>query len=295
MELKQNPFSFYDFLGYFTPGAIFVYSFVVMSIHSESTYFSLANIEQSTGFGKADLYVPFVLLSYTIGHLLSYLSSITIERYAIWALGYPSKYLLGLDPEGYFGMTENKKARIVIRSLVFILLIPISIFDFFIGKLCGMRALYAKRLDSLLVNIIVGKIDPLLKDHAGLVSLEDHGDAKETNFFLYAYHYCVENSPNHLPKMQNYVALYGFLRTITFLSVIGFWVFCWQLTSHSFSQTQSAFIALSIALACYSFFVGFVKFYGRFSLEALMALSVTYPKPNKTRKVLDGNVEPLIR
>ena len=31
MESKQNPFSFYDFLGYFTPGAIFLYGLAFIS------------------------------------------------------------------------------------------------------------------------------------------------------------------------------------------------------------------------------------------------------------------------
>lgn len=32
--LKQNPFSLYDFLGYFTPGAIFLYGCMAAISHS---------------------------------------------------------------------------------------------------------------------------------------------------------------------------------------------------------------------------------------------------------------------
>ena len=31
MELKQNPFSVYDFLGYFVPGALFLFAAFAMS------------------------------------------------------------------------------------------------------------------------------------------------------------------------------------------------------------------------------------------------------------------------
>lgn len=37
-------------------------------------------------------------------------------------------------------------------------------------------------------------------------------------------YYAVENAPNHFSKMQNYVALYGFFRTLTPIAVLLFWV-----------------------------------------------------------------------
>ncbi len=281
MELKQNPFSFYDFLGYFTPGAIFLYCCFAISVHSGNTFISFETIARETGFGKADLYIPFILLAYTTGHILSFLSSITVERYAIWALGYPSKYLLGIASEGYFGMKEKRIIRGIVRVLVLVLLVPISFLDFFIGKLAGLRSLYAKNLDPLLVRIIVGKVDHLLTDHGGIESLHEYGDAKSANFFHYAYHYCVENSPNHLPKMQNYVALYGFLRTLTLISVLLFWFLIWQVCLHFQSYFYQFLVFVFLPLVSYVFFIAFIKFYGRFSLEALMALSVTYKKSNK--------------
>lgn len=35
MELNQNPFSLYDFLGYFIPGAIFIYGAIAIYAHSQ--------------------------------------------------------------------------------------------------------------------------------------------------------------------------------------------------------------------------------------------------------------------
>lgn len=284
MELKQNPFSFYDFLGYFTPGSLFVYFCIAVSIHSGDALFSITELEASAGLTKADLYIPFILVAYTIGHVLSYVSSVTVERYAIWALGYPSKYLLGIKPDGYFSMKENKITRTVVRSLVFLILLPITVPEIIIGRAFGLRTLYAKKLDDLLVNLIVGKLDPLLKEKGGLSNLSDYGDAKSSNFFLFAYHYCVENSQRHFPKMQNYVALYGFLRTLTLLSVIAFWTLAWQLSVHPFSLLQNLLLILVVSLSSYIFFIGFVKFYTRFCLEVLMALAVTDMKSNKAKQ-----------
>lgn len=281
MELKQNPFSFYDFLGYFTPGALFLYSCLAAYQHAQSKPTSIGNIADSIGLEKAEAYVPFILLAYTIGHILSFISSVTIERYSLWAMGYPSKYLLGVKGSGYFSFSSNKLLRLVIRLLVFIIILPVSLMDFLIGKLLGLRELYAKPLDSMLASLIKDKIYALMKSKGGLKAPEKHGKASDTDFFHYAYHYAVEHAPNHLPKMQNYVALYGFLRTLTLLSVLLFWAMTWHAIEQRISLLTSCITLLSLSALCYLLFMAFVKFYRRFSLEALMAASVAYQeKPN---------------
>ena len=92
MDVKQNPFSIYDFLGYLIPGAVFLYGTLFIFEHisplNDGAFgFNAANLS----FEKPETYVPFVLLAYVVGHFLSFLSSITVERYSIWAHGYPSK------------------------------------------------------------------------------------------------------------------------------------------------------------------------------------------------------------
>ncbi|MFZ3153301.1 hypothetical protein [Pseudomonas sp.] len=276
MELKQNPFSFYDFLGYFTPGALFLYSCLAAYQHAQSQSASLESIANSIGLEKAEAYVPFVLLAYTFGHILSFISSVTIERYSLWAMGYPSKYLLGVKGSGYFSFSSNKNLRLAIRLLVFVIILPVSLMDFFIGKFLGLRELYAKPLDAMLANLIKDKIYALMKSKGGLKAPEKHGKASDTDFFHYAYHYAVEHAPNHLPKMQNYVALYGFLRTLTLLSILFFWAMVWHAIEQRTPPLTASATLLLLSMLCYLLFMAFVKFYRRFSLEALMAASVVY-------------------
>lgn len=64
-------------------------------------------IYNALSFEKQQLYVPFILASYSAGHCLSFISSIFIEKFTIWTIGYPSKYLLGISPTNYFSV--NKK------------------------------------------------------------------------------------------------------------------------------------------------------------------------------------------
>ncbi|MBD7987449.1 hypothetical protein H9645_05345 [Luteimonas sp. Sa2BVA3] len=275
MELKQNPFSLYDFLGYFTPGAILLYIagyFGKIIWPGAPTFHDVA---AQAGLEKAEAYVPFVLFAYAIGHLLSFVSSVTIERYSIWAMGYPSKYLLGVSQAGYFHSDRHPAVRAVIRSAVFALILPISLMDLVLGRLLGMRDLYAKPLDDLLIQIIREKVYKLIQVVGGVENPAQHGKAYGTDFFRFAYHYAVENAPHHLPKMQNYVALFGFLRNMSLIVVIAFWP-----TAYAVVKGLVAWPALlALAVVSYLCFMAFVKFYRRFCLEALMATAVSYNRP----------------
>lgn len=276
MELKQNPFSFYDFLGYLTPGSIFLYGAMAGYAHISSDLSPSTFIVENLSFERAEVYVPFILIAYTVGHVLSFLSSVLIERYSIWSDGYPSKYLLDISPKGYFKVESHKWLRIPIRAIIGLILLPISLFDLIIGHGAKFRELYAKPLDELLKSIIWNKLIALMVEHAGLKQPPENVTSSNSDFFRYAYHYVVENAPNHVPKMQNYVALYGFLRTLTLLSVVFFWGIVWHICKGQFLLYQAILWALFSALLSYILYMSFVKFYRRFSLEALMALTATY-------------------
>lgn len=273
MTIKQNPFSFYDFLGYLTPGAVFLYAILLLLGHLAPGTTTIEFATDKLSFEKAEVYIPFVLLAYIAGHFLSFLSSITIEPYSIWAHGYPSKYLLGIPSQGYLHVDQNGSR--LVRRIVFVLLGPISVFDWILGRMAGMR-FYAKPLDNLLSEVLKQRIECLIENHAQIHKKEKYGTANQSDFFRYAYHYAVENAENHLPKMQNYVALYGFLRTLTFVLLILFWISVWHIISAPVSFLTAALVIAGSGSITFFMFMGFVKFYRRFSLEALMAMAVTY-------------------
>ena len=283
MDVKQNPFSLYDFLGYFTPGAIFLYGVIAVYAHAASDLTPTEYVSNVLSFEKRpEIYIPFVLVAYTIGHIMSFLSSITIERFSIWRYGYPSKYLLGFKPRGFFHTKEKKALRIVLRCFTAAFLFPITVLDLVLGSLCGFRDLYAKTLDPLLIAVLKKKMSILLIRHSGIKKLSDYGDTSDLDFFRYGSHFALENAPNHLAKMHNYVALYGFLRTLTLITIAAFWGIAWHAYSGTFTPTFSVCAIGTTALVAYVLYMAFVKFYRRFSLEVLMAVavSITRGKPN---------------
>jgi hypothetical protein len=81
-HMKQNPFSLYDFLGYLIPGSTLIYLFIIIenwtnnkvenNLESIFSYVSKYNFQEIFFF---------IIIFYAIGHLLSFISSVTIEKY----------------------------------------------------------------------------------------------------------------------------------------------------------------------------------------------------------------------
>jgi len=95
--IKQNPFSLYDFLGYFVPGTLMSY-ILMLCIIIHRTKKKLGDVGFSeelyslfADFHNSGYIVPFILFSYCLGHLVSALSAIFVEEYYKIFYGYPSR------------------------------------------------------------------------------------------------------------------------------------------------------------------------------------------------------------
>lgn len=127
-------------------------------------------------------------------------------------------------------------------------------------------------LDPLLSEIIRTNVERLLRRRSGVADLKEYGSPVATDYFRFAYHFAVENCPSHFAKMQNYVALYGLMRTLTFVAIL-FW---WVAFVHLFwAGPISLVIASNLLLSALSIvlYLSFIKFYRRFNLEVYMAIS----------------------
>ena len=93
--MTQNPFSFYDFLGYLIPGGLFLFILFLFSIEINPVYIEgiLNHILKYKEIISVFIYVVLIVLSYISGHFISILSSCLIEKYMNSKLGYPSIYL----------------------------------------------------------------------------------------------------------------------------------------------------------------------------------------------------------
>lgn len=276
--IKQNPFSVYDFLGYFIPG--FITIIIFQNIDYFTNYDSFKEILKSF-YGqdyKIESITILIIISYIIGHVISFISSITIERYAIWRYNFPSKYLLEFKHNGYWKSSKNWTDSGWRFVLVF-MLFPVVFFDFILGKLLRFSKFYQQSLDKPLQDLIVFKANKLLKK-LGFSEIEGYkkdGSLNYSDFHRILAHYAYEYSQNHQSKLTNYVALYGFLRTLCliFNSVTMFCVFKILIEENTFQcfKENISFILL-LSFISYVFFMAFMKFYRRYSLECMMVVTI---------------------
>ncbi len=265
MKIDQNPFSLYDFLGYFIPGAILLYFAYLMPYFNES--FSLFESLNSVAIGNVQAYLPFIILSYVIGHVQNFISSYTIERFCIWRYSYPFRFLMDFYHEGYINVKAQKFNTILKRTVLFFIILPISFWDFVVGTVFKLKYLRNKKFSDHTKEIINLKLLQVIQaELEGKTSI----DMKDPDNFLLIYHYTLERSKNHVTKFTNYVALYGFARSISFIITIIFWFVLYQniLYSHwSFSHISTLFL---LSIGAYIFFLNFCKFYRRYSMEVIM-------------------------
>lgn len=275
--IKQNPFSVYDFLGYLIPGSILIYAYLIIDYLKKKTSFELSEFIATFKDLELEGIFFFIIISYTLGHLISFASSITIEKYANWRYSYPSKYLLDIEHKGYWLGCDNWK-DVVWRIIMIVFLLPCVIFDWIFGQLFGFKRFYKKSLDDLLKDMIELKINRLL-DKIGINKLDnpeyfDDGNANGYDFHRIITHYAYENSKNHQAKMSNYVALYGFLRTLSLIFNLLTIYFFFRVYCFLEFTNVNILILLILGGLSYLSFMAFMKFYRRYTLEGLMIIVI---------------------
>lgn len=273
--MLKNPFSFYDFLGYLFPGLVCViFLKVICSIEGSITIQSLFNQGLVTSFSWQDT-IQYTVLAYVVGHLVSYFSSLTVEPYLIWSYGYPSEFLLKENyNKDFFDINTNvgEKLTYLWKLLVCILIFPICFASLFFGRLLNFKYYVLKPLDAYLRSSINKKIDSLLSE---LKLPQDHEDVDIHRILM---HYNYEHYDKHIRKYDNYVALYGFLRSLSLLcSSIFIFLLYIEIRTINFNATIDwVAVAILIIMFCvtYLYYLGFIKFYRRYTLENFMSIVV---------------------
>ncbi len=302
-ESETSHFSFFDFLGYLLPGLLCLLMIEWVSLLWNVKFVGLRdwisllliNSPKENSWLLESLWI--VVLAYLLGHIVSFLASMTVEVFSHQMYKYPSDFLLmrlrNLDEE-----KQKKKQRknekglsspcfldAVSRIILFFLLLPISFWAYVLGRWCRFEYYYLKPLDEVYawnINCRFRALNRKLKLKMGLgekYELEEFGDKRvrqvyNTDFHRIAYNYEYEKTKQHQNKLDSYIALYGFMRAVSFLSVMLFWLFVIILTKQSLWCAEAwAFMAVYFPFP-YVLFMAFMKFYRRHTLETFMCLLV---------------------
>lgn len=277
MNTEQNPFSLFDFLGYFFPGAGLILSLNLILNGKISEY-----LEFIKGT-DIDIFISLILISYIAGHILSFCSSLTIEKYGIWRYGYPSYFLLHKRNKiKYFKKRdkcvysmENLKRAVIGGTF----LLPISIIDLSSRFLLNNELFYVRPInDKRVRNHIKRKFCFAIKEINGQKNIDT--DTKDS--YILIQHYTLEYSTVHVKKLHKYVAIYGFNRAFSFIFIVLFWIllFYYFLAEETTVNTNILLYAsLTCMLTGYIFFIAYMKFFRRCTLEAFMFLAITKHRP----------------
>lgn len=222
-----------------------------------------------------------VVVYYVVGHVLSYLSSITVERFSLWMFGYPSEFLMGQKTRCSYitrvvthcGSRNCKSSKycdtnvnsILLRLIIWLILSPIAIPYALLSKFFSLKKFIVKPLDRhtrKCVGVGIGQLESRLGHNL---------TNDDVDYSRLIYHYYARKCPQFLSRTDNYVALYGFLRSsclaFNILTIIVPMLWVSELDIISFLLLVASMSFISFVL-----FLAFMKFYRRYSLEIFMIL-----------------------
>lgn len=126
--------------------------------------------------------------------------------------------------------------------------------------------------------MVISKANRLIQQ-LGIDKLEDskkydEGKGNDFDFHRIITHYVYENSKHHQAKMSNYVALYGFLRTLSLIFNLLAIYFSIRIICFLDFNLNNGIILFTLTGISYLSFMAFMKFYRRYTLEGLMIIVI---------------------
>lgn len=253
-RIEKMPFTVYDVVGYLAPGFFVVYALTLVFFWGMPVNVKPFLIFEKSGYlGEIVFAVFYTTFCYVVGHVTSFLSSITIERASINYFGYPSYFVL--NP--YHPPSSNKpgtvRAHIATKrqeyrdrgnrfgsAILSAFCAPIHIAIWICDQFGWLRVVLKRHSNT---NFIVQR---LLKEFSqktrGSIRREDliyenvssEGLSEESNreWFRSVDAWVTNNNSVAAARMYNYVVIYGFLRNMCFIFVFLLWaelinfVFC---------------------------------------------------------------------
>ncbi len=291
--MEKNPFSFYDFLGYLFPGMLSVLIIIhilflksscgIIDYFSISTFVETLNNEFKTDSWKYLILI--ILLSYILGHILAYISSATVEYFSNRLFKYPAFYLLHKEDISFNQYLKRYFCNVgglgvfLWRIIVVIILFPISFVFLLLGQPLYINKFITRELDDYVRNSILDKQFNLSEK----LNIKRPAVNAEIDYHRIVMHYVYLNIPSSQKKSDNYIALYGFLRSICLVFCIYtdcvIYKAASELDFNLLIDGKVVWIIIFMVFICNISFMGFVKFYRRFTLENYMAL-LTEKKQN---------------
>jgi len=294
MEPKAPQFSAYDFLGYLMPGLVLIALIdCTWLYHAKSIALSWDYLTERYSALKWQDTIPLVLFGYFLGHTVSFLSSMIVEEHARLMHGSPASFIVRKAKPSYFDCGKWTLKRgfgnaviVVIRFCMAMFMFPLTWIEILFSRIVPVSRRYTFPITRLLKRCLIAAEDRFLHE-MGVTTPAGNppGRSKDElhwglGFERLALHYALETAPAHLFTLRNYVVLYGFLRSMTFILLVVAWI----IAGHLFwlGQFKHAFMVLGIGgIVVAPSYGGFLKFWTRYHKEALMAFLAAMAKSTR--------------
>lgn len=294
-DIEKSHFSLFDLFAYFIPGAITLYMASCFGVIWDIPYdgienaFDIISDYWTENFSLINS-IWFVLMSYVVGHIVSFLSCVTIEAYSHWRYKYPSDFLLERSRLNVGICDENnnscdikdfqpiKWVTVILQVMISIVILPITILELLFGELLKFKYYYLKPLDRIYTDVIDDRVTTLMtRLKVGKKLVEESSSDNvvvDMDYHRIAYHYELEKQSSCQKKLDGYIALYDFLRALSLISVGVFWCYLLLLIHHSALCGINFLYLFLISSLPYIVFIMFMKFYRRHTLETFMYLII---------------------
>ena len=266
MRVEQLPFTIYDIIGYLAPGVLWLWAILAVApmFGIERVEFrDFALITEGT-FGKLLAAIIFLIVAFLTGHIINYISSLTIEELAKYFFGFPSFYIVRHYTKEKYGreysIIDNVKSAREKYSRMFWIVIfvalPISLTVLTLHKTNfiqnSVKALHPRFIEIL--DKIFPKVVALRSGKGFVIPFEDISDStKDTDWLRFVAFEVLNNNATAQYRMYNYVTIYGFLRCMCFTSLTASWLVIISIVFFSFSQIIIIFLFCLLWEASYYF------------------------------------------
>jgi hypothetical protein len=292
MRVERLPFTIYDIVGYFLPGAALLASIVVVLFPDTLAVFHHNGHHNGGGiiipvYEWVVIGVFLSIISYALGYCIALISSEGIENSVIKTFGYPSEFLVrgSCNPEG------NYKDDVSFVRKMFLL-------HYLLRRPSGgwVRDRFESIFVKKLTKPVIKRLGERLKERFGI----DIECVDGEEWFSLIRHYVMNNNHPAFLRMYNYMTVYGFCRNFSaalycsivilffglivpsiLLSLNLNWLdLSWLDMNRRVSIKACFAIALMIPLSG-MLAANFAKFYRRYSHEAILAfVTMEDPKPS---------------
>lgn len=287
VRVERIPFTIYDVIAYLGPGIVSAWAIfdvvpslfnapndsVARFVHDRSAIFGVAAIDIAVAIVVAGVF------AYTLGVLIGFIASVTIEKLSIVYFGYPSEFVRTrykfAGPIADRDITKKFLANGCASGAILVQLICLPLTIFIWGA--NILALFSVVIKPLPETMILS-----WEERFQFLSGYKIGYERRVDWFRFVCFYVINNNPVAFLRMYNYLTLYGFLRNMTFIFLVSTWVY--SSAAIVFCGTERgctfAISALASGIVCGGLFCGFLKFYRRYTEEAILAFALMRIDPD---------------